>query len=100
MIAFAATALQLLGGAGSVTGVEINTGGSAGWLQLFDAAAEPPDGAVTPLKAWQIAAGVSIRWPLNVAVNNGAWLVFSATGAFVKTAQTAAVLSGEAVATL
>lgn len=72
--------------------------GAAGFMMLFDAAAQPADGAVTPKKVWPVAAGAAVevgyQIPLRMAV--GAVLVFSSTGPFVLTAAPA-FLSGEVI---
>jgi hypothetical protein len=66
---------------------------------LFDAAAAPADGAVTPRRVWSIPAGgtleVGFPTPLRMAV--GAVLVFSSTGPFLKTTNSGsnAFMTGE-----
>lgn len=97
--AVAANKLILKASPGNFYGAQAVTGGTAGYLMLFDAVDAPADGAVTPKKVWNVAANgtieVGYQAPIRMAV--GATLVFSSTGPFTKTASATAFLSGECV---
>lgn len=60
----------------------ITTGASAGFWMIFDATADPADGAVVPAKCFQVPSGASIGIGpgLNIPFNRGIVFVFS-TGA-------------------
>jgi hypothetical protein len=95
----AVAASQILcSGQCNVAGFEVTTGASAGWVLLFDQNTVPGDGAVTPVKFWQLAINttLTVAWHWAVRMNNGAVLVFSTTGPFTKTASATATFSGEA----
>lgn len=81
----------------SVGGIQVNTGGTAGWAMLFDASSIPVDGAVSPKKWWQIAINTTLDRTFTppLAMSTGATLVFSSTGPMSKTASATAVFSGE-----
>ena len=70
---------------------------SAGWLLLYDAAAAPSDGAVTPKAAVQVGANVSasISFTVPAAFSTGCTLVFSSTGPFTQTGATAQIFSAQ-----
>lgn len=82
----------------AVHDVNVVAGASAGFVMLFDLAAAPADGAVTPKRCWAIAANGSLQFvferPLQMAV--GCVLVFSTTGPFTKTVSATAFLGGSA----
>lgn len=76
--------------------VDCVTTNAAGWLLLFNATTVPADGAVAPVKAYQIPANTTFRArydPGGLAFNTGCVAVFSTTGPFTKTANASAFLS-------
>lgn len=83
--------------AGNLYGLEICTGGSAGYLMLFDSTTVPADGTVTPKRVYAVAANASFarqfERPLRCA--SGIVLVFSTTGPFTKTISATAFLAGD-----
>lgn len=83
---------------GNFYGATCTSTGSAGYLMLFDSAAAPVDGTVTPRKVWPVAAGggIEVGYMVPLRMDTGAVLVFSTTGPYTKTAATA-FLSGEAL---
>lgn len=89
----------LKSGAGNLYGVNIVTGGSAGYLMVFDATAAPGDGTVTPIKVYVVAANSSFSIaPSAIPLarcSTGITLVFSTTGPFSKTASATAFISGD-----
>lgn len=80
-------------------GANITAVATAGYLMLFDAAAAPIDGTVTPTKVWVVAANSSLEigYENGLTMALGAVLVFSSTGPFTKTVSATAFMSGEAV---
>lgn len=93
----AAGSLVLKASAGNLYGVSICTGGSAGYLMVFNATSAPADGTVTPAKVYVIAANASAEYRFNppLRLSTGCTLVFSTTGPFTKTISATAFLSGE-----
>jgi hypothetical protein len=88
----------LLKNNGVVLGFQVNTTSVAVWVMLFDLSSVPADGAVTPLKWYQVPANqtLGVSWTLDsMGVNNGAVLVCSSTGPFTKTASATCTFSGE-----
>lgn len=85
--------------AGNLYGWNICTGGSAGYLMIFDSATVPADGAVAPKIVQVIAANSSIERDRTVPIRfaNGIVMVFSTTGPFAKTISATAFLAGDAV---
>lgn len=57
----------------------VTTGASAGFWMIFDSATDPADGAVVPVKCWQVAANSSLGVGpiLNIPFNRGIVFVFS-----------------------
>jgi hypothetical protein len=92
-----ASSLVVKAGAGNLAAIEISSGATAGWLMLFNATAAPADGAVTPVKAYQVPANVTERWEYArpLAFATGITAVFSSTGPFNKTASATVFISGE-----
>lgn len=85
-------------GTTNLAGLNAVTGASAGYVMVFDAAAVPADGPVTPIRCIPVAAntGLDLNFrgsPLRFDV--GAVLVFSTTGCFTKTASATAFLAGD-----
>ena len=85
-------------GTAVLAGMNVTTGAAAGYVLVFDAAAVPADGAVTPLRCLPVAAntGVDINFrgsPLKF--DTGAVVVFSTTGCYTKTASATAFIAGD-----
>lgn len=73
--------------------------GAAWWIMIYNATSAPVDGAVTPLKCYAMALGVtsySAAFPIPVAFSTGITIGVSTTGCFTKTASTHAFISGDA----
>lgn len=70
-------------GAGSLCAVDAV---GTGWLLLFDAATDPADGAVTPLKAYPVTDFLRVEFAAPLPFVTGLVAVFSSTGPFEKTA--------------
>ena len=83
----------------NVIGFQVNSGGAAVWVMLFDSATVPADGTVTPKKLYQLPANSTLTssWSPGpfLALANGAVLVCSSTGPFTKTASATCAFSGE-----
>lgn len=73
--------------AGNVYGVHYGAGAAAGWVMLFDSATVPADGAVTPKKAWPVAAngGLEVAYETPRRHGTGISVCFSSTGPYTKT---------------
>lgn len=72
---------------------------AAWWIMIYNATSAPVDGAVTPLKCYAMALGVtsySAAFPVPVAFSTGITIGVSTTGCFTKTASTHAFISGDA----
>lgn len=95
----AAGSLVVKASAGNLYGFEVCTGGSAGYLMVFDATAVPADGTVTPKLVYAVAANTSfarqVTYPFRCST--GITLVFSTTGPFTKTISATAFLAGHYV---
>lgn len=78
---------------------QITTGGTAGFLLIFDATSAPSDGAVTPKKCVTVAANTSVGMAAvtPLSFTTGAVVVFSSTGCFTKTASATAYFSFEGI---
>jgi hypothetical protein len=84
--------------AGNLYGLNIATGATAGYLMVFNSATVPADGAVTPIKCFQIAANTSIDLPYRSAplgFTTGISAAFSSTGCFTKTTSATAFMSAD-----
>lgn len=94
-----AASLVLKAAAGNLYGVNVCTGGTAGYLMLLNLTSSPADGAVTPAKVWALAANSSFSVEFNppLRFSTGCTAVFSSTGPFTKTASSTAFISGECV---
>lgn len=70
----------------------------SGYVLVFDAASAPVDGAVTPVKCYQVGAGTTgVSFPNPpLKFSTGIVLVMSTTGCFTKTASATAFFSAEA----
>ena len=82
--------------AGGVDFFQVNTGATAGYVMLHDAAAAPSNGAVTPLLCIQVAANSTVSVGLDppLKVTTGAVLTFSTTGPTTLTLSATAWFSG------
>lgn len=87
----------LCAGPCSVGGLQVNSGASAGWVMIFNATAAPSDGAVVPVKWYQVAANqtLAVSWDIPLRLTTGCTVVFSTTGPFTKTISATATISGE-----
>lgn len=90
--------------AGSLYGFDVTTGASAGVIMVFDSATVPADGAVTPVKCYDIAATATLSLLFGLAggpplkFNNGIVIVFSTgTNCFSKAVSATAFISAEAM---
>lgn len=97
--AAAAGSLIVKPAAGVLWGFSATTGATGGYLLLFDSATAPADGAVTPIKCYQLGANSSIgaSWSPGppLTYQNGLVFVFSTTGCFTKTISNTAYFSVE-----
>ena len=96
----AASSLVVKATPGQLMAMVAATGAVAGYVMLFDAAAAPADGAVSPVwVSGLIAANTSVTvFAVNggpgIRFNTGIVAVFSSTGPFTKTASATAYISG------
>lgn len=76
-------------------GINVTSGASAGYVMLFDAAAVPADGTVTPARCLPLAAntGIERTFPTPLRIANGITVVFSTTGCFTKTVSATAFIA-------
>lgn len=95
--ATAVTASLVLPGPAYLHGVNVTSGASAGYVMLFDAAAVPADGAVTPSRCLPLAAntGIERTFPTPISMKVGIVVVFSTTGCFTKTASATAFIAAD-----
>lgn len=93
----AAGSLVIKGSAGNLYGLNVTTGGSAGYVMLFNATSAPADGTVTPIKTYVVAANATIEqgWSPPLRFSTGITAVFSTTGPFTKTISATAFISGD-----
>lgn len=81
-----------------LTGYNVTSGASAGYVMLFDATAVPADGAVTPARCLPLAASTGLERDYRAGplwFKNGVVIVFSTTGCFTKTASATAYIAGD-----
>lgn len=98
--AAAASNVVLKSSGANVHSINAVTGASAGVVFLFNATSIPANGAVTPVKAWIVAANSSLDKAFNppLRLGTGATLAFgTGTDPFSLTASATAFLSGEAL---
>ena len=83
--------------AGSLSSFQANTTTVGGWIMLFNSATVPADGAVTPIKWWQVGPNTTLGVGCSpaIACAAGISVAFSTTGPFTKTGSATAVFSGE-----
>ena len=82
-----------------VSGVNVVSGASAGYVLIYDAVSAPADGAVTPARCLPIAAnaGLEINWrAAPIWFRNGVVVVFSTTGCFTQTSSATAFIAVDA----
>jgi hypothetical protein len=97
----ASTALEtshvVPGGVKALHGVSVNTTVAGGWFMILNAAADPGNGPVTPLKWIQVGAnqtaGLTADPDTMWAFPLGVVLVFSTTGPFTETQSATVVFS-------
>lgn len=83
---------------GNLYGVVITTGGTAGYLLLFDATSAPSDGAVSPIYCVNTPANTTTGLSFAAApavFATGITASFSSTGCFTKTASATATFAGQ-----
>lgn len=80
-----------------LTGINVTSGANAGYVLVYDAAAVPADGAVTPARCLPLAAntGIERTFPTPLWFRNGITIVFSTTGCYVQTASATAFIAGD-----
>lgn len=94
-----AASLVVKDSSGTLTGFNVTSGATAGYVMVFDSATVPADGAVTPTRCIPIAANVGIEVSYRGAplrMYRGATIVFSSTGCYAKTASATAFIAGDA----
>jgi len=83
---------------GNLYSVNIVTGGSAGYLLVFNSTTIPADGAVTPVKCMPIAANTGIETNMRSMpeyFSAGISIAFSTSGCFTKAASATAFISAD-----
>jgi hypothetical protein len=90
-----ASSLVLKTGAGNFYGCNLNATSVGLWFMLFDAAAAPADGAVTPKAVWNmpVPGTISVAEQPPVSFTTGAVVVASSTGPLTKTASATALIA-------
>ena len=81
------------------TNLQVNSGGTAVWVMVFDATTVPADGASqTPIKLWQMAINTTLNhaWVNGLRLINGFVVVCSSTGPFTKTVSNTCTFSVDA----
>lgn len=79
--------------------LNVVSGGTAGYVMLFDATTIPADGAVTPAYCIPLAANTGLQTNFRAEPTrfvNGVVVVFSSTGCFTKTASATAYIAAYA----
>ena len=82
-----------------VSGVNVVSGASAGYVLIYDAVSAPADGAVAPARCLSLAAntGIEINWrAAPIWFRNGVIVVFSTTGCFTQTSSATAFIAVDA----
>lgn len=83
---------------GSLYDFQVNTGGTAVWVMVFDLSSAPSNGTVTPVKWYQVAINstLSVNFDAGpILFQNGITMVCSSTGPFTLTLTSTCVFSGE-----
>lgn len=79
--------------------IYVTTGGTAGYLMIFNATSAPADGAVTPTECVVAPANTTTSFDFGDTSEQyvtGLTAVFSSTGCFTKTASSTAFFRGSA----
>lgn len=92
----------ITGAAGSLYSFEVQAdstlSAAAWWIMVYNATSAPVDGAVTPIKCYQMASGTlgaSYAFPNPIAFSTGITIGVSTTGCLTKTASAHAIISGD-----
>lgn len=92
----------ITGAAGSLYSFEVQAdstlSAAAWWIMVYNATSAPGDGAVTPIKCYQMSAGTlgaSYAFPNPIAFSTGITIGVSTTGCLTKTASAHAIISGD-----
>lgn len=87
----------LKAGAGNLYGFQVTSGGTSGFVMVYNSVSAPADGAVTPAKCFELPANSTIGVdfaPIPMVLTTGITIGFSSTGCFTKTASATAFFSG------
>ncbi len=81
--------------AGTLYGVSVTTGATAGFLMIFNATSAPSDGSVTPAACYELQANqtTAVNFTPPAAYSTGITAVFSSTGCTTKTVSATAYFS-------
>lgn len=93
-----ASSAVLLAGPGYLNGVQVNSTSAAVWVLLFNATSAPSNGAVTPVKAWQIGTNQTLAasWAgAALQLGIGITVACSTTGPTTLTLSGTCTFSGE-----
>jgi len=96
----AGSSQMLKGSAGNLYSLNVVSGASAGVVYVFNATALPPNGAVTPVKAYILAANSSLEVKFDPPLRLGTGITVgfgTGTDPFALTASATAFISGEAL---
>jgi len=66
-----------------------------GYIMIFDAVADPADGAVTPAWCEDVAGSKTINFSPGLSLTNGIVVAYSTTGCFTKTESATASFFGQ-----
>jgi hypothetical protein len=95
----AAVASSYVAAQSFVSGINVVSGASAGYVLIYDAVSAPADGVVTPARCLPLAAntGIEINWrAAPIWFRNGVIVVFSTTGCFTQTSSATAFIAVDA----
>lgn len=90
--------LVVRAGSGYLSGANVTSGATAGYVMVIDSATIPADGAVTPIRCVPLAANTGIDFDWRAAplrFERGAVVLFSSTGCYAKTASATAFIAGD-----
>lgn len=82
-----------------VSGINVTSGASAGYVLIYDAVAPPANGTVSPARCVPLAAntGIELNWRATpIWFRNGVAVVFSTTGCFTQTSSATAFIAVDA----
>lgn len=98
-----ATSQVIKSGAGNLYSFEVSAdstlSAAAWWIMIFDATADPGNGAVTPRKCFgQVSGATSAAYAFStpIAFTTGITIVVSTTGCYTETQSAHAFISGDA----